>query len=67
MIVELRHLQPFDYAIKRDNKEGAILYLSSLPNRHWKDHFKNDLRSDQDHHIKIDLRSDQDHVNFFLS
>jgi hypothetical protein len=30
--------------------------------RHWKDHFKNDLRSDQDHRLKIDLRSDQDHV-----
>jgi hypothetical protein len=29
--------------------------------RHWKDHFKNDLRSDQDHRLKIDLRSDQDH------
>jgi hypothetical protein len=27
--------------------------------RHWKDHFKNDLRSDQDHSLKIDLRSDQ--------
>jgi hypothetical protein len=23
----------------------------------WKDHFKNDLRSDQDHRLKIDLRS----------
>jgi hypothetical protein len=30
--------------------------------RHWKDHFKNDLRSDQDHCLKIDLRSDQDYV-----
>jgi hypothetical protein len=25
--------------------------------RLWKDHFKNDLRSDQDHRQKIDLRS----------
>jgi hypothetical protein len=22
--------------------------------RHWKDHFKNDLRSDQDHRLKTD-------------
>jgi hypothetical protein len=29
--------------------------------RHWKDNFKNDLRSDQDHSLKIDLRSDEDH------
>jgi hypothetical protein len=28
--------------------------------RHWKDHFKSDLRSDQDHRLKKDLRSDQD-------
>jgi hypothetical protein len=28
--------------------------------RHWKDHFKSDLRSDQDHRQKKDLRSDQD-------
>jgi hypothetical protein len=27
-----------------------------------KDHFKNDLRSDQDHLLKNDLRSDQDHI-----
>jgi hypothetical protein len=30
--------------------------------RHWKDHFKNYLRSDQGHCLKIDLRSNQDHV-----
>jgi hypothetical protein len=35
---------------------------SKESSRHWKDHFKNDLRSDQDHRLKIDLRSDQDHV-----
>jgi hypothetical protein len=29
--------------------------------RHWKDHFKNDRRSDQDHRLKLDRRSDQDH------
>jgi hypothetical protein len=29
--------------------------------RHWKDHFKSDLRSDQDHRLTKDLRSDQDH------
>jgi hypothetical protein len=27
-----------------------------------KDHFKNDLRSDQDHLLRNDLRSDQDHI-----
>jgi hypothetical protein len=32
--------------------------------RHWIDHFKSDLRSDQDHRLKKDLRSDQD--QFFL-
>jgi hypothetical protein len=30
--------------------------------RPWKDHFKSDLRSDQDHRKKNDLRSDQDHL-----
>jgi hypothetical protein len=30
--------------------------------RPWKDHFKSDLRSDQDHLLKKDLRSDQDHI-----
>jgi hypothetical protein len=30
--------------------------------RPWKDHFKSDLRSDQDHLPKKDLRSDQDHI-----
>jgi hypothetical protein len=34
--------------------------------RHWKDHFKNDLRSDQDHRLRIDLRSDQDHMFKFF-
>jgi hypothetical protein len=33
--------------------------------RPWKDHFKSDLRSDQDHLHKKDLRSDKDHI--FLS
>jgi hypothetical protein len=28
--------------------------------RHWKDLFKSDFRSDQDHHLKNYLRSDQD-------
>jgi hypothetical protein len=28
-------------------------------------HFKNDLRSDQDHRLKIILRSYQDHRSFF--
>jgi hypothetical protein len=30
--------------------------------RHWKDHFKSDLRSDQDHRLKKYLRSDQDQI-----
>jgi hypothetical protein len=38
-------------------------YLTVLV-RHWKDHFKSELRSDQDHRLKKDLRSDQD--QFFL-
>jgi hypothetical protein len=32
--------------------------------RHWKDHFKSDLRSDQVHHQKNDLRSDQEDLFF---
>jgi hypothetical protein len=34
-------------------------YVNSRP---WKDHFKSDLKSDQDHLLKKDLRSDQDHI-----
>jgi hypothetical protein len=33
----------------------------SILSRHWKDHLKNDRRSDQDHRLKLDKRSDQDH------
>jgi hypothetical protein len=33
------------------------IYILSLYPRLWKDHLKNDLRSDQDHRQKIDLRS----------
>jgi hypothetical protein len=43
--------------------------LASSPenSRHWKDHLKNDSRSDQDHRLKLDRRSDQDHpLNFFI-
>jgi hypothetical protein len=32
--------------------------------RHWKDHFKSDLRSDQVHRQKNDLRSDQEDLFF---
>jgi D-mannonate dehydratase len=39
--------------------------IRQVNNRHWKDHFKSDLRSDQDHRLKKDLRSDQD--QFFLN
>jgi hypothetical protein len=42
--------------------ESEKLWQETWHGRHWKDHFKNDLRSDQDHLLKIDLRSDQDHV-----
>jgi hypothetical protein len=35
--------------------------LKSHLDRHWKDHLKNDRRSDQDHRLKLDRRSDQDH------
>jgi hypothetical protein len=39
------------------------IFISSpeLFSRHWKDHLKNDRRSDQDHRLKLDRRSDQDH------
>jgi hypothetical protein len=50
--------EPFDWSHPESKKSlrheeilGKILF------RHWKDHFKNDLRSDQDHRLKIDLRS----------
>jgi hypothetical protein len=33
------------------------LLLTVVASRLWKDHLKNDLRSDQDHRQKIDLRS----------
>jgi hypothetical protein len=39
-----------------------LLTLASIVYRPWKDHFKSDLRSDQDHLLKKDLRSDQDHI-----
>jgi hypothetical protein len=35
--------------------------------RPWKDHFKSDLRSDQDHRLKNDLRSDQEDHLFWKS
>jgi hypothetical protein len=38
------------------------MFTAAARGRHWKDHFKNDLRSDQDHRLKIDLRSDQENV-----
>jgi hypothetical protein len=41
--------------------------MCSVLDRHWKDHFKSDLRSDQDHHLQKDLRSDQDQRSFFAS
>jgi hypothetical protein len=45
-----------------EEEEAAEQHLSSaLFPRHWKDHLKNDRRSDQDHRLKLDRRSDQDH------
>jgi hypothetical protein len=47
---------------------GKKLIIANLPAydmqivRHWKDHLKNDRRSDQDHRLKLDRRSDQDHL-----
>jgi hypothetical protein len=39
------------------------LELQRPNDRHWKNHFKSDIRSDHHHHrLKIDRRSDQDHV-----
>jgi hypothetical protein len=38
-----------------------VANYSILYTRHWKDHLKNDRRSDQDHRLKLDRRSDQDH------
>jgi hypothetical protein len=40
----------------------AALTILAEFSRPWKDHFKSDLRSDQDHLLKKDLRSDQDHI-----
>jgi hypothetical protein len=41
-------------------QQGNNLIMITI--RPWKDHFKSDLRSDQDHLLKKDLRSDQDHI-----
>jgi hypothetical protein len=40
----------------------TVFCMSCLTSRPRKDHFKNDLRSDQDHLLKNDFRSDQDHI-----
>jgi hypothetical protein len=37
-----------------------LIQCIALHSRPWKDHFKSDLRSDQDHRQKTDLRSDQE-------
>jgi hypothetical protein len=42
--------------------EFGLLCMVRQPSRHWKDHFKSDLRSDQDHRLKKYLRSDQDQI-----
>jgi hypothetical protein len=43
-------------------QSGSVASGLLIQTRHWKDHFKSDLRSDQDHLLKKDLRSDQDHI-----
>jgi hypothetical protein len=49
--------------VKRDHRDFLVFSgVKSLSARPWKDHFKSDLRSDQDHLLKKDLRSDQDHI-----
>jgi hypothetical protein len=51
----------------RPGREKSFLYASKLQGRHWKDHVKSDLGSDQDHRLKKDLRSDQEsRSKFFL-
>jgi hypothetical protein len=49
------------YLIAANKKAGRGSAMSARP---WKDHFKSDLRSDQDHLLKKDLRSNQDHIFF---
>jgi hypothetical protein len=45
---------------------GSTASIGALPSRLWKDHFKNDLRSDQDHvFLKMILDQDQDHRSIF--
>jgi hypothetical protein len=44
------------------NAPSAACCRVCRDHRPRKDHFKNDLRSDQDHLLKNDLRSDQDHI-----
>jgi hypothetical protein len=43
-------------------KQKSIKIKFQPNSRPWKDQFKSDLRSDQDHRQKNDLRSDQDHL-----
>jgi hypothetical protein len=38
---------------------ATVLEIAGENTRHWKDHLKNDRRSDQDHRLKLDGRSDQ--------
>jgi hypothetical protein len=52
----------FDGELEVENiVEFMTVYLTKLVSqihRHWKDHFKNDRRSDQDHRLKSDRRAD---------
>jgi hypothetical protein len=55
----VRHGQGHRNSQKRNVETGSYMCALCRP---WKDHFKSDLRSDQDHRLKKDLRSDQDHI-----
>jgi hypothetical protein len=46
---------------------NGVTHRGLVPARPWKDHFKSDLRSDQDHRQKNDLRSDQEDHLFWKS
>jgi hypothetical protein len=49
----------FAFLPASQDADNRITHVTTRP---WKDHFKSDLRSDQDHLLKKDLRSDQDHI-----
>jgi hypothetical protein len=48
--------------VRQPSADAHVIWVARHKVRPWKDHFKSDLRSDQDHLLKKDLRSDQDHI-----